>query len=536
MGWEGAGSRSIREPEDLPGGPAQIRPDAGVALDKRLLTLRIKKLGASLSPLGLRDFFIFEGNYDQDFIGRWLPVLLLVLGLAPGFPARPGLRSPPWSSPPSAPAPRPVDTYRHIEGTGQGTVPRARNSLGLYLRQGPPQGGAGTGQRTQKPAPNSAGVARPRALPGWRCSRCTWFPARNGRRSSRESRQVPGLKVALGKPLLSDAGRDGAGPGGPGQDLSPGPAENRGGPGGPRQPQPSGASRPIWTLKSCCAPVIPAKMSFWVWFRENPAGTRSWPQVKRGGATSVLLVPFLLVAGEHVNTDILGDGPESWKSRLQAQGSFQGGRAAPGPGLQRRHYQHLPGPPPGSLEDFERLKNSSLSRRNRRAAWTWPPSRSQRQAGTRRFVAALLALSLGLLVSVALATGIGRMDVGWKTVAAVILGKLGLYTRPWTGPPRWSSGASACPGWCCPGWWAPPWPPPGWCSRACCSNPLADPFTLGVSTGAALGVALLVMLGVGGSYLGLSPLPLGALVGRPGSHGWRCWSCPGNRGASARNP
>jgi hypothetical protein len=55
----------IREPEDLPGGPALLRetrgPDAGVALDKRLLPLRIKKLGASLSPLGLKDFFLFPG-------------------------------------------------------------------------------------------------------------------------------------------------------------------------------------------------------------------------------------------------------------------------------------------------------------------------------------------------------------------------------------------------------------------------------------------------------------------------------------------
>ena len=48
-------------------------------------------------------------------------------------------------------------------------------------------------------------------------------------------------------------------------------------------------------------------------------------------------------------------------------------------------------------------------------------------------------------------------------------------------------------------------------------NPLADPFTLGVSTGAAFGVALLVMLGVGGSFLGLSPLPLAALVGALGA-------------------
>ena len=33
-----------------------------------------------------------------------------------------------------------------------------------------------------------------------------------------------------------------------------------------------------------------------------------------------LLLPFLLVAAEHVNPDILGDGPESWKSRPQVLG------------------------------------------------------------------------------------------------------------------------------------------------------------------------------------------------------------------------
>jgi cobalamin biosynthesis Co2+ chelatase CbiK len=33
-------------------------------LDKRLLILRIKKLGASLSPLGLKDFFIFKVTLD----------------------------------------------------------------------------------------------------------------------------------------------------------------------------------------------------------------------------------------------------------------------------------------------------------------------------------------------------------------------------------------------------------------------------------------------------------------------------------------
>ena len=71
--------------------------------------------------------------------------------------------------------------------------------------------------------------------------------------------------------------------------------------------------------------------------------------------------------------------------------------------------------------------------------------RSQRRAGTRRFVAAILALSLGLVVSVALATGIGRMDIGWQTVAEVILGKLGFPTPSggWNLPLRRLGGTTA---------------------------------------------------------------------------------------------
>ncbi len=45
-------------------------------------------------------------------------------------------------------------------------------------------------------------------------------------------------------------------------------------------------------------------------------------------------------------------------------------------------------------------------------------------------------------------------------------------------------------------------------------NPLADPFTLGVSTGAAFGASLVLILGVGSkTFLGFGLLPLGALAG-----------------------
>ncbi len=142
---------------------------------------------------------------------------------------------------------------------------------------------------------------------------------------------------------------------------------------------------------------------------------------------------------------------------------------------------------------------------------------NRRQAGTRRFAAALLALSLGLVVSVALATGIGRMDLGWKTVAAVILGKLGFNTPALdrtTEVVIWGIRLSRV---VLSGLVGASLATAGVVFQGLLLNPLADPFTLGVSTGAAFGVALLVMLGVGGSFLGLSPLPLGALVGALGA-------------------
>jgi iron complex transport system permease protein len=144
-------------------------------------------------------------------------------------------------------------------------------------------------------------------------------------------------------------------------------------------------------------------------------------------------------------------------------------------------------------------------------------ARDRRVAGTRRFVIALLALSLGLVLSVGLATGIGRMNVDWHTIMMVVLGKLGLAAPL---PDRttevviWGIRLSRV---MLSGMVGAALATAGVIFQGLLLNPLADPFTIGVSTGAAFGVALLVMLGVGGSFLGLSPLPLGALVGALGA-------------------
>ena len=163
------------------------------------------------------------------------------------------------------------------------------------------------------------------------------------------------------------------------------------------------------------------------------------------------------------------------------------------------------------------MKTSSLPAAEVDRTLEMSQARSQRRAGARRFAVALAALSLGLLISVALATGIGRMDLGWETVAAVLLNKLGLKAAAvdrTTEVVVWGIrlsrvvlsalvGAALATA--------------GVVFQGLLLNPLADPFTIGVSTGAAFGVALLVMLGVGGAFWGLSPLPLGALVGALGA-------------------
>ena len=49
--------------------------------------------------------------------------------------------------------------------------------------------------------------------------------------------------------------------------------------------------------------------------------------------------------------------------------------------------------------------------------------------------------------------------------------------------------------------------------QALLRNPLADPYVLGVSSGAALGVALAVLLGIGTTVLALSTLPICGFLG-----------------------
>ena len=163
------------------------------------------------------------------------------------------------------------------------------------------------------------------------------------------------------------------------------------------------------------------------------------------------------------------------------------------------------------------MKESSLPADDLNRTADLAEARSRHQAGARRFAVGLSILSLALVASVALATGIGRMDVGWGAIAAVVLGKLGFHSGAvdrTTEVVIWGIRLSRV---VLSGLVGASLATAGVIFQGLLLNPLADPFTLGVSTGAAFGVALLVMLGVGGSFLGLSPLPLAALAGALGA-------------------
>jgi iron complex transport system permease protein len=163
------------------------------------------------------------------------------------------------------------------------------------------------------------------------------------------------------------------------------------------------------------------------------------------------------------------------------------------------------------------MKVSSLSGTDLDRGADLAEARSRQQVAARRFSAAFIFLSLGLVLSVVLATGIGRMDISWGTIGTVLLEKLGFHLRAVDRTQDvviWDIRLSRV---VLSGLVGAALATAGVIFQGLLLNPLADPFTIGVSTGAAFGVALLVTLGVGGSFLGLSPLPLGALLGAVGA-------------------
>ncbi|MEJ2673549.1 MAG: sirohydrochlorin cobaltochelatase, partial [Deltaproteobacteria bacterium] len=131
-----------------------------------------------------------------------------------------------------------------------------------------------------------------------------------------ESRTVPGLKVALGKPLLASR-----------QDQErvvrvlsrtfPKDLQHNAvilvahG-----SPSPEGAAAYL-AFDRLLRSRYPQQNVFLGTVEGKPSRQQVWQALKKSAATTVILRPFLFVAGEHVAHDILGAGPHSWKSELQ---------------------------------------------------------------------------------------------------------------------------------------------------------------------------------------------------------------------------
>jgi iron complex transport system permease protein len=144
---------------------------------------------------------------------------------------------------------------------------------------------------------------------------------------------------------------------------------------------------------------------------------------------------------------------------------------------------------------------------------------SQLAASRRTFALGLLALTLVSLLSIVAATGVGRLHFPWKTVIEAIGEGLGLLQSDTVERTpllvvfdirlsrvvlSFLVGSALGVA--------------GSVFQGILRNPLADPFTIGVASGAAFGAALALAFGLGGtSYLGLGTIPLVALMGALGA-------------------
>jgi sirohydrochlorin cobaltochelatase len=141
------------------------------------------------------------------------------------------------------------------------------------------------------------------------------------RKVVQESRKIPGLKVALGQPLLSSK---------PDQEqvlrvLAPTFPNDltatavvlvaHG------SPSPEGTATYL-AFNRLLRARYPHQPVFLGTVGGKPTRAETLEAVKQSQATSVVLMPFLFVAGEHVANDILGDNPQSWKSELMKQKAY----------------------------------------------------------------------------------------------------------------------------------------------------------------------------------------------------------------------
>ncbi|MGP8050207.1 MAG: sirohydrochlorin cobaltochelatase [Desulfobaccales bacterium] len=139
----------------------------------------------------------------------------------------------------------------------------------------------------------------------------------------RQSREVPGLTVAVGRPLLSGKADEVRVLAALSKEFPADLKKNAVvlvGHGSP-DPQAQAAYDSFAQLLHSRYPG--GNVFFGMVEFEKPGKEEVLQEIKQSGATSVKIIPFLLVAGDHVQHDILGAGPKSWKSDLLKMGNYQ---------------------------------------------------------------------------------------------------------------------------------------------------------------------------------------------------------------------
>jgi len=134
------------------------------------------------------------------------------------------------------------------------------------------------------------------------------------------SREISGLKVALGKPLLS------------------GPQDQEQALQAVAQTFPKDLKNTAVLLMAHGSPAPEGEKAYLAFDRllrdrypnvflgaveGKPGKEKAFEAVKQANPASVVLMPFMFVAGEHVAKDMLGDDPESWKSELLKQKAYR---------------------------------------------------------------------------------------------------------------------------------------------------------------------------------------------------------------------
>jgi len=84
-----------------------------------------------------------------------------------------------------------------------------------------------------------------------------------------------------------------------------------------------GTDHPIWTAYPAFEQVLRRMFGNRIFIgavEQSPPSQDLIARIAEAGFTEVLLIPFLLVAGMHYRDDLMGDAPESWRSRLLQAG------------------------------------------------------------------------------------------------------------------------------------------------------------------------------------------------------------------------